>query len=57
MNADDTFNLQRFVDPKAHDAFRARVIDQKKRTGNGFWWAPGETLPSRAPDFSHVFQK
>ncbi|WP_414462962.1 hypothetical protein [Hyphomicrobium sp. DY-1] len=41
--------LQRYVDPKAYDAFRRRQMQQLKDYGNGFWWAPGQSAPSRAP--------
>lgn len=41
--------LQRLADPEAHSAFRRKVDQQRKNYGNGFWWTPGETSPSRGP--------
>lgn len=41
--------LQRYVDPKAYDAFRRKQTQQMKDYGNGFWWAPGQSGPARGP--------
>ena len=42
-------SLQRQLDPTAYDAFRRRQASQMRDYGNGFWWAPGQTAPSRGP--------
>ena len=43
--------LQFLVDPEANKAFKARQKFFQKEFGQGFWWAPGETAPSRTPEF------
>lgn len=42
--------LQHLLDPDARAAFRRKVRQREKDYGNGFWWAPGESAPERAPD-------
>lgn len=37
--------IQRALDPKAHDAFEHKKRTQRKDYGNEFTWAPGETRP------------
>lgn len=44
--------LQHLLDPDARRAFRRKVKQRQKDYGNGFWWAPGEAAPARAPDLS-----
>lgn len=46
--------LQHLVDPEANKAFKRRQQDAAKTYGQGYWWAPGQALPSRAPDFGNV---
>ncbi len=46
--------LQRAVDPEADAAFRRRQQDWMRNTGQEFFWAPGETSPSRGPDWSNA---
>lgn len=41
--------LQQLADPQARAAFRRKVSQRKKDYGNGFWWAPGDLSPRRAP--------
>jgi hypothetical protein len=47
--------LQRLVDPNAQRAFQSQVSRTRSRTGQEFWWRPGETQPSRAPDLGEAF--
>jgi polyhydroxyalkanoate synthesis regulator phasin len=42
--------LQFLVDPEANKAFKQRQRFFAKEYGQGFWWDPGQTAPSRAPD-------
>lgn len=44
--------LQMLIDPGYRGSFRRAEQSQAKR-GAGFWWAPGETVPSRAPQLIH----
>jgi hypothetical protein len=43
--------LQRIADPDARAAFRRRVQNQRRDYRNGFYWAPGELRPTRAPSW------
>jgi hypothetical protein len=42
--------LQYLADPEAHKYFRDQERRIHKETKGNFWWRPGETTPSRAPD-------
>lgn len=33
----------------AYAAFRRQMRRRETQFGNGFWWEPGKTAPSRAP--------
>jgi hypothetical protein len=46
--------MQKALDPDAHGAFNRQRRNQRKNYGKDYWWAPGETEPSRSPDFSGV---
>lgn len=46
--------LQWQVDPDAHKSFKARISNARRRTGQDYWWRPGEGEPRRAPDFGAV---
>jgi hypothetical protein len=48
--------LQRFVDPQAHEAFHRRVQARQRDYHTGFWWRPGDTLPERAPDLGNLMR-
>ncbi len=48
--------LQKILDPEAEAAFRRRVQSQRRDYGNEYFWAPGETAPTRAPDFESIRQ-
>ena len=50
-------NLQRLVDPQAHDAFHKRLMDREQKDKAGYWWRPGDTMPDRAPDFGNLFRR
>lgn len=42
--------LAKEADPKAYQKFRRIERNAYKNYGQKFWWRPGETSPSRAPD-------
>jgi hypothetical protein len=46
--------LQVLADPDYRQSFR-RAEQAAKRQGSGFWWGPGQSAPSRAPDLSMAF--
>ncbi|MEL7237578.1 MAG: hypothetical protein AAGK78_01855, partial [Planctomycetota bacterium] len=41
--------LQHLADPEASAAFRRKVRFSRREFGQGYWWAPGEVAPDRAP--------
>lgn len=41
--------LQRLSDPGADRSFRRKRRNLERDFGSGYWWGPGEVLPSRAP--------
>ncbi|GGE79025.1 hypothetical protein H1W37_19505 [Stappia taiwanensis] len=41
--------LQWMVDPGAAKSFKARQQNLKRRTGQEYWWEPGDASPDRAP--------
>ena len=45
-------NLQEAANPGYLSRMRQRAM---KDWGQGYWWAPGEALPDRAPDFERAF--
>jgi hypothetical protein len=44
--------LQKEADPKAYQKFQRQVNRLRRETGQSYWWRPGATEPSRAPDLS-----
>lgn len=42
--------LTYLADPTAHRRFREAERRIQRETGQGYWWAPGEGAPQRAPD-------
>jgi len=44
--------LQHLTDPKASQRFKRQVSNARRERDQGFWWAPGETAPDRAPAFT-----
>lgn len=48
--------MQKAVDPNAHDVFRRWQQMQKRESGNEFFWAPGQREPARAPRFDRLLQ-
>lgn len=42
------------TDPEAHKLFRQRINKTQKDYGQKYWWAPGASLPERAPDLESV---
>lgn len=49
-------NLQRLADPEADQYFRRQDRSRRRQFGNGYYWAPGETLPERGPDLERAFE-
>lgn len=47
-------SLQRQIDPEAYAQFRRQIQTRQKDYRQEFWWRPGETRPSRAPNMSRV---
>jgi len=43
--------LQTLIDPEARRAFKRRMKFREQNFGNGYWWAPGQASPGRAPSF------
>lgn len=46
--------LQYLTDPRAHRKQRDRARRMEREQGQGFWWAPGDTAPARAPDMGNA---
>jgi hypothetical protein len=44
--------LALMADPDAHDRFRRMERQARKDYGNEYWWRPGQTAPSRTPNFT-----
>ncbi len=44
--------LQYLTDPEAHQHFRQQEQSLHRDTGQGYFWPPGETLPTRTPEFA-----
>lgn len=49
-------NLQELVDPDYQAAVRRMERRAQKEFGQGYWWAPDEELPARAPDFANAIE-
>lgn len=47
-------NIQAMIDPNYRASFARYERRMKKDFGQSFWWGPGDTLPSRAPDFGNA---
>lgn len=44
--------IQTMIDPNYRQAFSRYEKRMKKDFGQGFWWRPGDALPTRGPDFA-----
>jgi hypothetical protein len=44
--------LQRLADPEAHLDFRRQIQHRRKDFNQDFWWAPGNSSPTRGPDLT-----
>ena len=44
-------NLKKMVDPKADASFRRFERSRRREFDQKHWWAPGENLPRRAPEY------
>ena len=42
--------LEELADPQAYSKRQRHMRTQLRERGNEYWWAPGQRLPSRAPD-------
>ena len=49
--------MQKVADPEAYKAFRRKASKLKTQFKTGYWWAPGETGPRRAPSFANALGK
>lgn len=49
-------NLQRSLDPDFDDYWKKRTGRQARQFGNGYWWAPGDNAPARAPGIGEPVQ-
>jgi hypothetical protein len=47
--------MQRLMDPDAQASFRRQAQSRRREFNQSFWWEPGQTAPSRAPDVWRVF--
>jgi hypothetical protein len=47
-------NIQAMIDPDYRQSFARYERRMKKEFGQSFWWGPGESLPTRAPDFGNA---
>ena len=47
-------SLQKQMDPEAYAQFRRQIQTRQKDYKQEFWWRPGETAPSRAPNMSRM---
>ena len=47
-------DLQARFDPGAHQSFRNKARGAMEDYGQGYWWAPGESSPSRSVDFGNA---
>jgi hypothetical protein len=47
-------NIQAMIDPNYRESFKRYERRVKKDYGQGFWWSPGDALPSRGPDLGNV---
>lgn len=45
--------MQAMIDPEYYDSWD-RMEKYAERTGQGYWWEPGQTAPQRAPDTTHL---
>lgn len=49
-------NLLKATDPTAAEVFRRRVT-AAQQNGQSYWWGPGNTLPTSAPDLSALVSR
>ena len=49
-------NFQEAADPDYQAAVRRMERRAQKEFGQGYWWAPDEELPDRAPDFANAIE-
>lgn len=47
--------IEEFINPNIHKDWR-RLEREAAQQGTGNWWARGDTLPSRAPDFANALE-
>ena len=46
--------LEEWTDPRAHRKFHQRVRSSRRDYGQDYWWEPGQSAPSRAPDLGSL---
>jgi hypothetical protein len=44
-----------WADPDAGNKIRRNIRKYQREYGQDYWWSPGQTLPSRGPEFDNVF--
>lgn len=49
-------NIQEMIDPDYDAAMRRLQRKAEREYGQGYWWAPDEELPDRAPDFANAIE-
>lgn len=47
-------NIQAMIDPNYRQSFKRYEQRMKKEFGQTFWWAPGDALPTRAPNMGRA---
>jgi hypothetical protein len=50
-------NMQELVDPDYPQAMRRMERRAEREFGQGYWWAPGEAEPERAPELGNAFEE
>lgn len=48
--------LSELADPRAYQKRQAQMRQQQRTFGNGYWWAPGQRAPQRAPALSGAWK-
>jgi len=44
-----------WADPDAGNKIRRNIRKYQREYGQDYWWSPGQTLPSKGPEFDNVF--
>lgn len=49
--------MQLYADPKARSNMKRLESKMRREYGQKYWWRPGKTAPSRAPDLSNALEE